>query len=595
MLKKFFLNTLSSFVGAWIALVLFGVVGVIVAVGLVAGMHGTDEVASVKKHSILTLELSGSIVESETPSSINYTALMSGGIEKPQTLNVIVEGLKEGADNKNIDALYIKCGAALASPATFNAIREAVKEFKKTGKKVYAYGDVYTLGTYYVASVSDKIFLNPYGEIAIQGLGSTSMYLKGLFDKLGVEFQVVKVGTFKSAVEPYISTQMSEPARAQLDTLFSTMWDFMKDGICDNRKKLSGSEIDSLVNNGLMFSTAEFAAESGFVDEVVYERVMDERLAKLIDVDKKKLNFVSPSTLIGQLPWTDAYSSKNNIAVLYATGEIVDGASTGINYQKLVPIITQLADDDKIKGLVLRVNSPGGSAFGSDQIGEALDYFQSKKKPLAVSMGDYAASGGYWISCGADRIFADPLTITGSIGIFGLIPNVKGLSDKLGINPQSVSTNPAADFPTLFTPMDEKQLSIMQKYVETGYDRFIKRVATGRKMTEAKVRQIAEGRVWNAMKAKEIGLVDELGSLKDAIEWTAKKADIYSKYDVSVYPVYEPSFWDVISMGDIEAVRMMKAVSDGDFDEAGMHIAMKILSRSCILARMPEFEVTLGN
>ena len=315
MLKKFFLNTLSSFVGAWIALVLFGVVGVIVAVGLVAGMHGTDEVASVKKHSILTLELSGSIVESETPSSINYTALMSGGIEKPQTLNVIVEGLKEGADNKNIDALYIKCGAALASPATFNAIREAVKEFKKTGKKVYAYGDVYTLGTYYVASVSDKIFLNPYGEIAIQGLGSTSMYLKGLFDKLGVEFQVVKVGTFKSAVEPYISTQMSEPARAQLDTLFSTMWDFMKDGICDNRKKLSGSEIDSLVNNGLMFSTAEFAAESGFVDEVVYERVMDERLAKLIDVDKKKLNFVSPSTLIGQLPWTDAYSSKNNIAV----------------------------------------------------------------------------------------------------------------------------------------------------------------------------------------------------------------------------------------------------------------------------------------
>ena len=595
MLKKFFLNTLSSFVGAWIALVLFGVVGVIVAVGLVAGMHGTDEVASVKKHSILTLELSGSIVESETPSSINYTALMSGGIEKPQTLNVIVEGLKEGADNKNIDALYIKCGAALASPATFNAIREAVKEFKKTGKKVYAYGDVYTLVTYYVASVSDKIFLNPYGEIAIQGLGSTSMYLKGLFDKLGVEFQVVKVGTFKSAVEPYISTQMSEPARAQLDTLFSTMWDFMKDGICDNRKKLSGSEIDSLVNNGLMFSTAEFAAESGFVDEVVYERVMDERLAKLIDVDKKKLNFVSPSTLIGQLPWTDAYSSKNNIAVLYATGEIVDGASTGINYQKLVPIITQLADDDKIKGLVLRVNSPGGSAFGSDQIGEALDYFQSKKKPLAVSMGDYAASGGYWISCGADRIFADPLTITGSIGIFGLIPNVKGLSDKLGINPQSVSTNPAADFPTLFTPMDEKQLSIMQKYVETGYDRFIKRVATGRKMTEAKVRQIAEGRVWNAMKAKEIGLVDELGSLKDAIEWTAKKADIYSKYDVSVYPVYEPSFWDVISMGDIEAVRMMKAVSDGDFDEAGMHIAMKILSRSRILARMPEFEVTLGN
>lgn len=594
MLKKFFLNALSSFVGAWVALILFGVVGVIVAVGLVAGLNGTKEVTGVKKHSILTLELSGPIIESETPTSLDYMTVMTGNIAKPQTLNVIIESLKNASDNKNIDALYIKCGAALASPATLNAIRDAVKDFKKSGKKVYAYGDVYTLGTYYVASVSDKVFLNPYGEIAINGLGSTTMYMKGLFDKLGVEFQVVKVGTFKSAVEPYISTQMSEPARAQLDTLFTTMWNFMKDGICDNRKRLSSAEIDSLVNNGLMFSSADAAVKAGLVDEAVYERTMDERLAKLIDLDKKKLNYVSPSLLVGQIPWTDAYSSKNCIAVLYATGEIVDGASIGINYQKLVPIITKLADDDKIKGLVLRVNSPGGSAFGSDQIGEALDYFQSKKKPLAVSMGDYAASGGYWISCGADKIYADPLTITGSIGIFGLIPNVKGLADKLGVNLQSVSTNPAADFPTIYSPMDDRQLAIMQRYVESGYDRFIKRVAKGRKMPEERVRQIAEGRVWNAIKAKEIGLVDELGSLGEAIEWTAKKADVYSKYDVAVYPVYEPSFWDMVSAGDIEAMKMMKANFDGDFREIGVYIAEKLLSRNRVLARMPEFEVVIG-
>ncbi len=594
MLKKFFLNTLSSFVGAWVALILFGIVGAIVAVGLVAKIQGTEGSTGVKKHSILTLELNGPIAESETPASIDYITLMSGNVDKPQTLNVIVEGIKEAANNKDIDAIYIKCGSASASPATFNAIRTAVKDFKKSGKKIYAYGDVYTLGTYYVASVADKVFLNPYGEIAVQGLGSTTMFLKGLFDKLGVEFQVVKVGTFKSAVEPYISTQMSEPARAQLDTLFSTMWDYMKKGICENRKKLTASEIDSLVNNGLMFSSADAAVKAGLVDEAVYERTMDERLAKLVDVDKKKLNFVSPSTLVGQLPWTDAYSSKNNIAVLYATGEIVDGATTGINYQKLVPIITQLADDENVKGLVLRVNSPGGSAFGSDQIGDALDYFQSKKKPLAVSMGDYAASGGYWISCGADRIFADPLTITGSIGIFGLIPNVKGLADKLGINLQSVATNPAADFPTLYYPMDEKQLAIMQKYVENGYDRFIKRVAKGRKMPEAKVRQIAEGRVWNAMKAKEIGLVDELGSLNNAIEWTAKKADIFNKYDISVYPVYEPSVWDVISSSNLEAAKLMKASYDDDVKAVATEIAQKILSRNRILARMPEFEIVIG-
>lgn len=595
MLKKFFLNTLSSFVGAWIAIILFGIVSVVVAVGLVARVQGSDATQSIKKHSILTLDLNGTIVESETPTSLDYTSLVSGSIEKPQTLNVIVEGLKEGAVNSDIDALYLKCGAAAASPATFNAIRDAVAEFRKSGKKVYAYGDAYTLGTYYVASAADKIYLNPYGQLAIQGLGSTSMYLKGLFDKLGIQFQVVKVGTFKSAVEPYITSDMSQPARAQLDTLFGAMWGYMKDGICDNRKKLSSDKIDSLVNNGLVFSSANEAVKNGLVDDAVYERTMDERLAKFIGVEKNKLNFVSVSTLVGQVPWTDAYNSKNRIAVLYATGEIVDGASTGINYQKLVPIITQLADDDNVKGLVLRVNSPGGSAFGSDQIGEALDYFQSKKKPLAVSMGDYAASGGYWISCCADKIYADPLTITGSIGIFGLIPNAKGLADKLGVNPQSVSTNPAANFPTMYEPMDERQLGIMQRYVENGYDRFVKRVAKGRKMSENKVRLIAEGRVWNAIKAKEIGLVDSLGSLGDAIEWTAGKADVLKKYEIAVYPVFEPSFWDMLPVGEIEMAKLIKGSKSVDLTEVGINFIEKVIRRNQVQARMPEFNVTLCN
>lgn len=593
MLKKFFLNTLSSFVGAWIALVLFGIVAVIVTVGVVARIGSSDTTVGVKKHSILVVDLKGEIIESETPSSFDYTTFVNGNIEKPQTLNVIVEAIKEASDNKDIDAIYVKCGAVSASPATLNAIRSALSDFKKNGKKIYSYADSYTLGTYYVASVSNKLYLNPYGEIAIQGLGSTTMFMKGLFDKLGIEFQVVKVGTFKSAVEPYISTQMSEPARAQLDTLFSTMWDYMKTGICNNRKELSSVEIDSLVNNGLMFSSADAAVKAGFVDEAVYERTMDERLAKFIDVEKKKLNFVSVSDLVGQVPWTEAYTSKNRIAVLYATGEIVDGASTGINYQKLVPIITELAEDDNVKGLVLRVNSPGGSAFGSDQIGEALDYFQSKGKPLAVSMGDYAASGGYWISCGANRIFADPLTITGSIGIFGLIPNAKGLIEKLGINPQTVSTNPRANFPNMYAPMDEHQLSILQKYVNNGYDRFVKRVAKGRKMSESKVRQIAEGRVWNAMKAKEIGLVDELGSLNDAIEWTAKKAEISNNYDVAAYPIYEPSFWDFIPTAELEAAKFVNNSREANVTEVANWVIDKILYRNRIQARMPEFEIVM--
>lgn len=594
MLKKFLLNSLSSFVGTWIALVLFGIVAVIVGISIAAGSIGGDSKASgVTKNSVLVIDLSGEIIESEMPSSLDYTSLFSGNFEKPQTLNVIVEALKEASENKNIAAVYIKCGAAVASPATFNAIRDAVVAFKKEGKKVYSYGDAYTLGTYYVASAADKIYLNPYGEMAIQGMGSSSIFFKGFMDKLGIEFQVVKVGTFKSAVEPYISNGFSEPARAQLDTLFTTMWDYMKDGICADRKKLTSAKIDSLVNNGLMLSSADFAVKSGFADAAVYERTMDERIAKMIDVDKKKLNYVDALTLLGQTPWTQAYSSKNRIAVLYATGEIVDGASTGINYQKLVPIITDLAEDDNVKGMVLRVNSPGGSAFGSDQIGEALDYFMKKGKPLAVSMGDYAASGGYWISCGSDIIFADPLTITGSIGIFGLIPNAKGLTEKLGINIETVSTNPAANFPMLYRPMDEKQLAIMQNYVEQGYDRFISRVAKGRKMTKDQVKKIAEGRVWNAMKAKEIGLVDSIGGLGKAIEWTAKKADINDKYDVAVYPEYKPSFWDFIPAGELDMAKMLVGNSNG-ITADGLKFIDNLLSRNKVLARMPEFEVNMA-
>ena len=593
MLKKFFLNALSSFVGAWIALVLFGICAVLIAVGLVSQVKGSSESVSIKKHSVLVLDLNGSIIEAETANSPDYIALMQGNVEKPQTLNVIVKALSEAANNKSIDALYIKGGVLSAAPATVNAIRDAVKEFKKSGKKIFAYSDNYTLGSYYIASVADSLLVNPYGGVRIDGLNGQSIFMKGLFDKLGVEFQVVKVGTFKSAVEPYISREMSAPARAQLDTLYGAMWDYMRKGICENRKKLTLPKIDSLVNNGLTFATADKLVKAGFVDKAVYERTVDDRIASLVGVKKEKLNYVSTSLVAGEVPWNSAYSSKNQIAVLYATGEIVDGANGGIDYMKLVPLITKLADDDNIKGMVLRVNSPGGSAFGSDQIGEALDYFMSKDKPLAVSMGDYAASGGYWISCGADRIFADPLTITGSIGIFGLIPNVKGLADKLGINVETVGTNVDANFPTLYAPLNERQLSIMQEYVNDGYDRFINRVSKGRKMPEAKVRTIAEGRVWNAMKAKEIGLVDALGSLNDAIEWTAGKAGIRNKYDAAAYPLFEPSFWDLIATGEF-GTQVLSDLSGDKWTAIGTYMLKDLMNKSRIQARMPAYDFRIN-
>lgn len=595
MLKKFFLNVVSSFVGAWIAIVLFGVVAVLVCVGIVTSLGMSNSSSeSISKGSVMTITLEGIIEERESPMELDYISLLNGDVSRPQTLASLQMAIREAEANKNISAIYLKCKGVSASPATLDALRHSLLNFKKSGKKVIAYGDNYMMGDYFVASVADSLFMNPAGEVILQGIGGTNLYLKDLFDKIGVTFQVVKVGTFKSAVEPYIMNDMSEPARAQLDTLYGYIWQEIRTQIASSRKKLTEDGIDTLVSRDFVaVQPATFDAKAGLVDRLVYERSMDEIIAKILGKDKKKLNFVSPSLVAGQTSWGTGYSSKNQVAVLYATGEIVDGggAST-INYEKLVPIITKLAEDDKVKGMVLRVNSPGGAVFGSDQIGEALDYFMSKKKPLAVSMGDYAASGGYWISCCADRIFANPLTITGSIGIFGLIPNGAELAAKIGVHPQTVSTNPEANFPTVFYPMTEKQLGVMQKYVERGYDQFVSRVARGRKLSEERVRQIGEGRVWSAAKANELGLVDQMGNLYNAIEWVADKCDIRSKYDVAVYPSVESTMWDMLSeIEGLQNVNALEKIMAGDYDDIMVKFACSILRQKPLQARMPAIDV----
>ncbi len=599
MLKKFFMNTLSSFVGAWIALVLFGVVAVLVGIGIVAKLGvATSTSDSIKKGSVLTLDLSGAIVERETPVQFDYMQLIQGDVERPQTLSNLVLAIEEAAENDNISAIYLKCGGVSASPATLNALRNALLEFTaNSDKPIIAYGNSYGMGDYYLASVASKVYLNPGGELMLQGLGGTNIYFKNLFDKLGVQFQVVKVGTFKSAVEPYILNEMSEPARAQLDTLYSNMWGVICENIGKSRKKLTPESINKAINEDFIFlEPAETDLKAGFVDALVYERSMDSIIAKTLKVDVKKLNFTSPSSLLSQTDWGTAYKAKKRVAVLYATGEIVDGGgSSTINYKKLVPQIVELADDEQVKGMVLRVNSPGGAVFGSEQIGEALDYFQSKGKTLAVSMGDYAASGGYWISCGADRIFADPLTITGSIGIFGLIPNVKGLAEKIGVTPQTVSTNPDANFPTLFYPMTETQQAAMQKFVERGYDKFVARVAKGRGMSEEKVRRIGEGRVWDAVKAKEIGLVDDLGGLQDAIDWVADDSDLGDSYDVAVYPTLETTMWDLLpELTNMKVDEAMRNAMAGEYDLLAVKWARTLLQQKPVQARMPYMEVGFG-
>lgn len=594
MLKRFLLNTLSSFVGAWLAIGLVVIASIMLVfsfIGNIAISSGTGEV--LKKRSILKISLDGQIAEIEQANSPDLMELMQGNLNKPQTLNVLVEALKNAAENDNISALYLECGSVAASPATLNALREAVLEFKKSGKPIYAYGDGMSMGTYFVATAADRIYLNPQGELALQGMSSQVPYFKGLLDKVGVEFQVVKVGTFKSAVEPYIMEHMSEPARAQLDTLLTNMWGFIKESISKSRKGVTPALIDSMVSvKHIAFAPSIEAQKSGLIDSLIYGREIKSRFAAITGQDEEDVNFVSPSTIVTQIPWSKNYNAKNQIAVLYATGEIADGDSKNIDFNTLVPIITELANDDNVKGLVLRVNSPGGSAFGSDQIGEALDYFQSKGKPLAVSMGDYAASGGYWISCGADIIYADPLTITGSIGIFGLIPNFSGLANKIGVNMATVSTNPSSNFPTIMQPMTEEQLGVMQKYVDRGYEQFVGRVAKGRKMSIASVKRIAEGRVWDAISAQRIGLVDSLGNLQKAIEWTAKKANISDKYELTVYPKLEPNIWSMLPSDGYASLLLQNREVPTSMEEYTRQFIIRIQNRERLQARMPRMIVT---
>lgn len=591
MLKKFFLNLLSSFVGAWIALVLFCVVGFIVAIGVAVRIGASDEGRKSPKigsDSVLFLDLSGTIIETPEAGQIDFMSLaMGSGVESPTALNVLIDGIREGKESDRIKAMYIKCGHPSASPATLNAIRQAVADFRKSGKKVYAYADAMTMGDYFVAAQADSLFLNPGGAVEISGLGGTSLFFKDFLDKIGIKMTLVKVGTFKSAAEPYISNEMSSPARAQLDTLYGDMWSYIGKAVAEGRKSLNDSSLNKAANEFIVFKPASEVLKQGFVDRLAYERQIDDIVGRLVGKEGKDVEYYTPETLSDNSDWGKAYGSKNKVAVLYATGEIQEHSKTGIDCYRLVPQITDLADDDDVKALVLRVNSPGGSVFGSEQIGEALDYFKSKGKPFIVSMGDYAASGGYWISCTADRIYADPLTITGSIGIFGLFPSAEGLARKLGITPQTVSTNPGKDISLFYNPTQE-QLDVLQTYIDGGYTRFVQRVAKGRNMKEDRVRRIAEGRVYDAEQAMKLKLVDKLGSLDDAVAYAASKAGLKDdKYGIAVYPKYKPDFLDLLKAQGLDQLNIGIARISGENPEGVLiREAAKILRQSPWQARM---------
>lgn len=539
MMKKFLLVVCGSFVGVTLALMVFTLSAVVTSFAIIGAM-GAGEARSIDDNSILHITLKGAIPERDGMADVSVTDLVRG-VPSPPSLATLKAAIAAAASSDKVDGIYIDCQGASANPATLYELRKSLADFKKTGKNkfIYAYGgQAITQGDYYVASVADSIFLNPIGAVDVHGLAAVIPSYKGLLDKLGVEMQVVRVGTFKSAVEPYILDSISPANRLQQQHYMGSIWDCMASQMAESRK-IKRDAFNRLADTLLLALPADSLVRLHVVDALCYKSEMESRLRRMSDINEgDDLRLVDPAEMADTD--TGRGGKQGEIAVLYAVGEI-DGARAGgdgIDSDDLIDQIKELRDDDDVKGLVLRVNSPGGSAYGSEQIWKALDDFKRSGKPLAVSMGDLAASGGYYISCGADRIFAEPVTITGSIGIFGMVPNLGGLfTDKLGVRFSVVKTNKNSDFGNFTKPLTPVQRAMMQTYVNRGYELFTKRCADGRDMRQDSIKAIAEGRVWDGRTALSIGLVDEFGGIDAAVCYVAAKASLKSgQYATRSYP-----------------------------------------------------------
>lgn len=541
MLKKFFISMLGTMAGLWISLFLV-IAGGIMLLGVSLG-KSSQQSTTVKNHSILHFDLTNEVVERKQP--VSFIQMIQIEENKTPSLSEMLSALRVAAKDDKIEGLMLTFGGSSMGAASREELIEAIVEFKKSGKWVYAYGDTYSQGDYLVATTADKIILNPVGSVDIHGLGAIIPFYKGFLDKVGVKMQVLKVGTYKSAVEPYILTGISEPARLQTQQYCDSIWNYISSTIAVNRG-FEQEYVKSLATQMTSTFVADTLLNDRIVDALQYRRWLNKELCELTDVDvKDDPRLVDPETYLSTksaLAMLEA--EKTHIAVLYALGEIYDSGKEGIVSTEMVNEIVDLADDENVAGMVLRVNSPGGSAFASEQIWEALEYFKSKDKPLYVSMGDYAASGGYYISCPGDSIFADKTTITGSIGVFGLIPDFSGLvTDKLGFTFSTVETNKNATGISVLEPMTAEQQVAMQRSVNDIYKLFVSRVAKGRNLKVEEVEAIAEGRVWIATDAIKLGLVDTIGSLDNAVEAMAAKLGL-RKTDVVAYPNYEEKIWE---------------------------------------------------
>lgn len=585
-MKNFFLNVLATVVGILVFLLLIGFFGVMSIVGMVAS---TDATTKVKDNSVLVLKMDGSL---EERAEDNIMTQLSGMVGQTIGLEETLNAIKKAKENDNVKGIYIEGGMFSGIPASTQELRDALVDFKKSGKWIVAYADQYSQSSYYLASVADKIWLNPQGMIDWHGLASQPYYLKDLLEKFGVKVQLAKVGAYKSAPETYTSDHMSEPNREQITAYITGIWDTMLNDVSASRK-ISKETLNTLADGMVMLDDQQNYVKNKLVDKLLYSEEVKGEVKKLLGIDEDKdINQIN----VEQMQNVKEKRKGDEIAVYYAYGSIVDDRGTGslgstdhlIVGKEVSKDLEKLASDDKVKAVVLRVNSGGGSAYASEQIWHAVMNLKAKK-PVVVSMGGMAASGGYYISCPANWIVAEPTTITGSIGIFGMFPDFSGLlTQKLGVKFDEVKTNKNAGFGTLARPFNEEEMGYLNAYIDRGYKLFRQRVADGRKQSPEAIEEIAQGHVWLGKDALGIKLVDQLGSIDDAVKKAAELAKL-DQYFTSSYPGEVDVFDQIMnSMSDTGGNYLdakMRATL-GDFYEPFMLIK-NIDKQNAIQARLP--------
>ena len=564
---KFYKIVLGAFLGTLIALVInfFIKVGVVSSMISSLSKSETESSATIKPNSVLYMKLDYAIPDrtADNPfGSIDFNTMES---KDATGMNDILRNIENAKTDSNIKGIYLELSSIPTSTATLQEIRNKLIEFKESGKFVVAYGESYSQSAYYLASVADKIYLNPEGALDLHGMASQVMFYKHLLEKLDIEMQIVRGpnNRFKSAVEPYFLDKMSEANREQMDKLLGSVWGQILTGISESRN-ISVEQLNQIADNLETIFNAEKAKEYGLVDALYYKDQMLEELKGLTG-SNKSINAITNDKYAKS--YKAKSSSKNEVAIIYASGQIFDGKGSegNIYSDDLSKTIRKAREDENVKAVVLRVNSPGGSAVASAIIGRELD-LTKEVKPVIVSMGNYAASGGYWISAKGDYIFADPTTLTGSIGVFGTFPNMKGfLNDKVGLTFDVAKTNENADFGSVTQPLTEFQYAKLQENVVKTYDQFTKRVAEGRGLRQTYVDSIGQGRVWAGADAIGLGLVDQLGDMEDAIAYAAQKANLADDYKVTEWPKQKDFF-----------TRLMESVSNSESDKLDAAMKQKL-------------------